>query len=250
MDETTVVCELPVLRWGVGNGRSALLVHGVAASGAGWSRLAVELAAAGYAVHAPDLRGHGAAPAAGSYRFEDFAADLARLGPAWDVVVGHSLGGPIAAALVRAGLRVGRLVLLDPVFEIADDELEAVIADQMTEADAFADPVSLARANPRWHPEDAFHKASAARQVGAHTVERVFRDNAPWHHAELAVGLGVPVTVLGGDPTVFAMFTPELAQRLRALDPSIAYDAVAGAGHGVQRERLDAVVAAVLAGGR
>ena len=51
-----------------------------------------------------DLRGHGYAPRAATYRISDFAADVEATTPAgggsWDVVIGHSIGA--AAAVVAA----------------------------------------------------------------------------------------------------------------------------------------------------
>jgi pimeloyl-ACP methyl ester carboxylesterase len=247
MHPAPVPVRLPTSVWGVGQPRRALLVHGLASSGPGWWRVASALADAGFEVTAPDLRGHGGAPPSPSLRFADFAADLALLGPEWDLVIGHSLGGPIVATLLRTGVAARRLVLLDPVFHIDPDDHEAVVADQVAEADAFADPVAIGAANPRWHADDAFHKARAARQVSPATVEQVCRQNAPWDHADLLVGLGSPCAVLGADPVVSCLFTPELAARLTAADPDITYELVAGAGHSIHRERPDAVIAAALA---
>jgi pimeloyl-ACP methyl ester carboxylesterase len=248
MGESSCVIALPVARWGVGNSRSVLLVHGLGASAAGWWRVAAAIAAGGAEVVAPDLRGHGAAPCGASYRFDELAADLARLGAEWDVVVAHSLGGPVVATLLRGGVRTSKLVLLDPVFEIADNEFEAVVADQVAEADPFADPAIIAAENPRWHHDDAFHKAHAARSVSPLTIERVLRDNSPWAHAELLIGLGTPCTVLAGDPAVFSMFGPQLAERVTQADPTISYVVVQGAGHGIHRERPELVVSVVAEG--
>jgi pimeloyl-ACP methyl ester carboxylesterase len=233
-------------RWGLGNRARALLIHGVGSSGADWSRVASSVADAGVEVVAPDLRGHGAAPAAGRYRFTDFAADLAQLGRAWDLIVGHSLGGPIAGELVHSGVRAGALLLVDPVFEISDNDLRAVIADQVAESDPFCDPSAVARANPRWGAEDAFHKAWAARQVSGVTIERVFTDNAPWQHAHLLDGLQAPIVILGADPAVSAMFTPQLAARMQSHGTHIRYSMVSGTSHGVHRERADIVVEAAV----
>lgn len=240
---TTTPVALHVHRWGLGGTRRALLVHGLAGAGPTWWRLAQGLAADGFEVVAPDLRGHGASPLAERYAFADFATDLAPLGASWDLIVGHSLGGPIVAALLASGVRAGRAVLLDPVFDIPDDAFDAVAADQATEADPFADPASFLAANPSWHPLDAHTKAAAARAVARHTVEQVMRDNAPWHAADVAAAVGTPLTVLAGDPTVFTMCPAALGERIAAATRG-TFAAVPGAGHGVHRDRPDAVLAA------
>jgi pimeloyl-ACP methyl ester carboxylesterase len=197
-------------------------------------------------VTAPDLRGHGGSPQADRYRFADFAAGIAQLGSHWDLVVGHSLGGPIVAALLGSGVTTDRAVLLDPVFEIADDEIAAVAADQMTESDPFADPRVYADANPSWHPLDAHNKAMAARAVAAATVRQIMDDNTPWHHASLIDAVSAPVRILGADPSVFTMCPAGLG-RAFANRNHVTFDVVAGAGHSIQRDQPGAVLAACLA---
>lgn len=98
-----------------------LLVHGWADAAASFDLVAPNLARAGFRVVAPDLRGFGdSAPAGpgGLYYFADYIADMTELldlvAPPSLSIVGHSLGGTIAATL--AGIhndRVRRLVLLE-----------------------------------------------------------------------------------------------------------------------------------------
>lgn len=244
---SSTAVAVPVLRWGVGNPTRVLLIHGVASSGAGWSRVGALLAAAGIEAWAPDLRGHGAAPRSDRYAFADIAGDLALLGDAWSVVVGHSLGGPVALTLAAGSTQVGALVLLDPVLEIADTDLPAIVADQLTESDPFADPARLAAANPRWGAEDAWAKAAAMRQVAPHTVEALFADNAPWHHLDLVRGVPAPIHVLRSDPAVFTLFPETHAAAVTERAPGAIIELAAGAGHGIHRERPDLVARAIIA---
>src|SRR5215475_10148255 len=83
--------ELNTLRWGDGRGPRVLLIHGVQSAADTWWQIAEGLDAQ---VTAPDLRGHGASPRGERYRLADFVSDLE---PGWDLVVGHSLGGTLAA---------------------------------------------------------------------------------------------------------------------------------------------------------
>jgi pimeloyl-ACP methyl ester carboxylesterase len=244
--DSAVALQLPTLRWGVGNARTALLVHGVAGSAGTWWRIGASLAEHGFDVTAPDLRGHGRAPGATSFRFADHAADLALLGRQWDVIVGHSLGSAVSATLVLGGVGAGRLVLIDPVVEIAAAEFEDVVAAQLAESAIDADPAAIAAANPRWLQNEAFHKAQAARAVSPYAVERTMRDNAPWNHAGLLTSLTVPVHILGGDPAVYSMFPTELAGRVGSANPLVTYRVVEGTGHSPQRERPEVVLAAIL----
>lgn len=91
---------------------TVLLVHGLGDHSGRWTGIAVSLAAAGLAVHAPDLRGHGRSRGrrghAGS--FEHLLRDLDRLrraaAPEADhrtvVLVGHSLGGLLVLRHLQA----------------------------------------------------------------------------------------------------------------------------------------------------
>jgi pimeloyl-ACP methyl ester esterase len=111
-----------------GAGRPAVLVHGWSLSSRAFAWQIVALAAAGYRVLAPDLRGHGGSPAAPAYRVEDHARDLAALFAHEEVrgaaLVGWSMGGQIALeALPALGDRVSALALVSstPRFTAAED---------------------------------------------------------------------------------------------------------------------------------
>lgn len=104
-------------------GVSVLLLHGFLDRGATWDDVALHLAARGYDVVAPDLRGFGESCRIGTggyYHFPDYVADVdclvRALAPQRLVVVGHSMGGTIACLF--AGARpelVWRLVLVEGI---------------------------------------------------------------------------------------------------------------------------------------
>lgn len=89
------------MEWGEAGRPLVLLLHSLAAHGHWWEWVA-PLWADRFHVLALDFRGHGQSQWAGSYTFEDYAADVARLlletrGEA--VVVGHSMGAYVGATL-------------------------------------------------------------------------------------------------------------------------------------------------------
>ena len=105
---------------------TVLLVHGYMDAAGTWDRVAPALAAAGYRVLAPDMRGFGAggrAPRGSYYHFADYVADLSGLVEALSpndpvALVGHSMGGTIttlyAGAFPERVVRLANLEGLGP----------------------------------------------------------------------------------------------------------------------------------------
>ncbi len=97
-----------LLEWDGGGSTTVLCLHGFLDLGWAFAPLAPPLAAAGYHVVAPDLRGHGDTDrvgAGGYYHFLDYVPDVADLVDQVArerlVLLGHSMGGAIA--LLYAG---------------------------------------------------------------------------------------------------------------------------------------------------
>ncbi|MDQ3575851.1 MAG: alpha/beta fold hydrolase, partial [Actinomycetota bacterium] len=86
-----------VRRWG--QGPPVLFVHGLGASSRYWKPLAQ--VSSGYAATAPDLLGfgHSPTPPDASYDVDSHLEALVPLLPPGAVVVGHSMGAILAAAL-------------------------------------------------------------------------------------------------------------------------------------------------------
>lgn len=116
------------------SGLTIVLVHGFMDSGATWDLVAPALAHAGHDVVAPDLRGFGLSEyvgAGGYYHFPDYVADLAELvdalAPRRLAVVGHSMGGTVAALYAGAHPdRVERLALLEGTGPVGTEPALAV----------------------------------------------------------------------------------------------------------------------------
>ena len=101
-----------------GEGAPIVFIHGFGADLNGWRPLVGRLPVA-YSALALDLPGHGASPFAGETTLAALtaavAAALAEEGVAAAHLVGHSLGGAVAAALMTApGFRALSLALISP----------------------------------------------------------------------------------------------------------------------------------------
>jgi pimeloyl-ACP methyl ester carboxylesterase len=242
---------LPRLAWGeLGAPRRALLVHGLGSNGALMWRFGVALAEAGWHAEAVDLRGHGTAPRALDYTIEAYASDLAHARPerggAWDLVIGHSLGGAAATTAAAADADwARRLVLVDPAIRLDEGQREAVGAD-FEGGSAQPSVADIAEANPHWHPQDAESKATAARQVSAWAGRQTTIQNAPWDVRGAAARLTVPTRIIGADPAVHSLFTGAVAEAVLA-NPAIEMVVIAGAGHSVHRDRPDETLEALFA---
>jgi len=96
-----------------------VMVHGAFCGGWTFERFRTPFEAAGFDVHAPDLRGHGAEEAESAVvgvSMADYAADIADFCRKMDeppVLLGHSMGGLVAQLAARK-CRIGALVLLAP----------------------------------------------------------------------------------------------------------------------------------------
>jgi pimeloyl-ACP methyl ester carboxylesterase len=214
--------------------RRALLVHGINGGAAVWWRLSADLAAASWAVTTLDLRGHGTAPRADSYTFDDYADDLPA-GP-WDLVVGHSLGGSI---VVRAAISTpgwaGRIALLDPLLALPNDVRDSVVADQLAELDATIDELELEK--PHWHPLDREAKIAAAQLADSDMVQLTFVQNDPWNLEPDAAALEAPTLIIGGDPSVYSMLDDAMVARIVAANDRVTYVRIDGAGHSPHRDK-------------
>ena len=111
--------ELAVFQYGDGSGTPVLLIHGVTSSNRAFQLFADSLIARGKAPFAVDLRGRGdssnlQAPFGMKQHAADMAAIIDHFGWNKPDVIGHSMGGFVAAALV--GLyadKVGEVVFAD-----------------------------------------------------------------------------------------------------------------------------------------
>lgn len=113
-------------RWGGEEAPNVVCIHGVAQHGGVFGGMGERLAAAGYAVTAVDLRGHGESGREPPWNIETHVADLLEtaddLGIESATWIGHSFGGRLAAEVAASRPeRVAGLVLLDSSLVVPPD---------------------------------------------------------------------------------------------------------------------------------
>ena len=235
--------------WNADGGRRALLLHGLGSDGATWWRLASQLAEDGWLVIAPDLRGHGRSPTATGFTLAHLAADAAAVGDGWDLVVGHSLGGAIAAELLASDIEVAAAVLVEPVLRLAPEGREALRAGLREQAGGV-DADVIRRDHPTWDERDVWRKVLATRLFTPDVVDAVLEQNDPWDLTDRPSRWHARTHLLAADPasgeaSLDAALAHHLADRSIASGGRVTADVVEGAGHSIQRDRPDAVLAAV-----
>lgn len=223
--------------------RRALLLHGLTSDGNTWWRLASTLADAGWMVLAPDLRGHGRSPAGIAYDLDTLAADVSLLGEQWELVVGHSLGGAVAACLLAEPFDIEAAVLIDPVLRV-DSAVGGELRQQLHDARSL-DAATVRATEPRWDERDVARKVAAAAMVTPDVIDATLADNDPWDIVERSERWRARVHLLAADPTRGALLQGELAAQLVSALPTVTAEVVAGCGHSIHRERPEVVVDAI-----
>jgi len=180
--------DLRLHEWGAEGEPGVLLLHSLAAHGHWWDWVASQLRDR-YHVIALDLRGHGgsewAPPGPGGYTFDDYVGDVAAvidvLGWQRPIVMGHSLGGYLAALLASTHPdRVGAVVIAD-IMTGFNDELSARAARQAQRpGPEFANPAE-AGARFRLAPPETTASADALHHLGMTAV--VERRPGVWEYA-------------------------------------------------------------------
>lgn len=223
-----------------------LFLHGLTSNGACWMLLARDLQDR-YDIIMPDARGHGrsAVPPSG-YGVEDHAADVLALIDtlALDrpVIIGHSMGGLIAALVAaQAPERIRGLFLEDPAFLSHEAWVSPMLKAWRTKytqllACSEAELMAKGRAeHPRW-PDVVFPIWAQAKQTTSLKVFEWF-DLPPTDFHALVARIAVPTLLVTGTPALGALVSPSVAAGLAKLNPLVRITHVAEAGHTIHYDQ-------------
>jgi N-formylmaleamate deformylase len=231
---------------------AVILVHGITDNGLCWTRLAKALEDQ-YDVVMFDARGHGLSdkPETG-YSPLDHALDLAgliqALGLNQPAVIGHSMGGMVAAILAwQKPDAIGRLILEDPSWNPRDDDITAEetlqharewAASIAQRKAASADEIiaSTRKDYPDWDAEELLPIGQAKLQVSSHVTEFILTPAKPWW--EIIPVLQIPVLLISGSIEGQVAISPQMMQEINTLNPRIQTVRIAGAGHNVRRDQF------------
>jgi pimeloyl-ACP methyl ester carboxylesterase len=240
-----MIAPLNVMRWGdPAATKTAVALHGITANGGAFATPARRLAARGWRVLAPDMRGHGESPRSdGDFSTATLLADFAAAVPVDpDVLIGHSFGGYLAQVGVLEGVfRPRALVLEDPVSYFADKATPAAML-AWDEAHLPRSIEGLRQANPKWSRLDAAWKLLSVEQIDFKDATLAFSGNAPWDLRPRAA------EIAARQPTVWVLpeisrFVPAQAQRNLKQDVGEgAVVVVPDVGHSIHRDAPDVFV--------
>jgi pimeloyl-ACP methyl ester carboxylesterase len=265
---------------GAPKGKTVVLLHGKNFSGAYWAPTIRALANEGYRVVVPDQVGFGKSskPERFQYTFQQLAALtgtlMDRLGIDKAAVVGHSMGGMLAARLaLMFPERVERLVLVNPIgledwkrfvpYKTIDDNYRSELSATPDSVRAYMRESYFAG---QWKPE---YEALIEMPVGwmngpdrkriamtaALTTDMAFTQPVLYELPDLKVPTLLVIgqrdrTALGkawASPEARSKLGnyPELGRRAKAAIPNAQLVEIADAGHLPQVEQFDAYLAAL-----
>jgi pimeloyl-ACP methyl ester carboxylesterase len=244
--------RLTVRTW-AGEGDPLVLLHGLLDCSEGWASLARRTTRPCIAL---DLPGFGGSSLPERPRIDSYARDVASALEHLDVrgvtLVGHSLGGAVAAAVADTSPRVAALVLLAPAgfgrIPLAEVLTKPVVVDVATLALplALVNPLTVTAAYStfvarRRLPERELVARLRRRAARAPLAVRAATIATAWAGRDEPPGSAFkgPVVALWG--THDALVPSTHARRLREAIPQAEVEFWPDMGHHPQRERPDAL---------
>ena len=233
-----------------------ILLHGLAANGSCWAAVAQSLEE-DYDVIMPDARGHGKSSAPNDgYQYEDHANDVVglieTLRLSSPILIGHSMGGLIAAVVASRNPKLLRgLILADPSFlspKVQSEVRDSDVADQHRRYLNMSLDEVVAEARIR-HPKrslDTIERIARARLQTSMGAFDVLTPPNP-NYMQVMSAIEIPSLLVIGGPA--GVVSPEVAADLQRLNPRLRVEQIPEVGHGLhydQPERFAVIVKSFL----
>ncbi|MCP5096137.1 MAG: alpha/beta hydrolase [Chloroflexi bacterium] len=236
-----------------------LLLHGLTDNGLCWQR-AAEVWEADFDVMMVDARGHGRSTAPASDKayttqlmVDDLLGFMTAMGIEKTGIVGHSMGAAVAAQFaVSHPDKVKWLVLEEPPwgvmridlseedrFDMAEDWRDNILSQKemsIPELIMTNKGYRMEENVPPWDDIDYPAWAESNKQVSPHVVNLVLEGWPDWR--TFVAEINCPTLILGGDPDLGALATPETLAEIVAMNGTIQAARFAGAGHSIRREQF------------
>jgi N-formylmaleamate deformylase len=243
--------SLHYVRTGHGDKPALILVNGFSDNASCWLQTALDLEDA-YDIVMPDQQGHGQSSRVEPGQKVDLAADLAglirALGLERPIVAGHSMGAATAFQLgVRYPEIARALILEDPPWRepVANEGAGQPVRNHLAEATEKnqRSTVEQIKAETRIeHPDwpdwviDTWCPAKKDLDPNFLTVMRL--NLTDWQ--EGIPKLTCPTLIITANPKQGGIVTPEIAERVRALNPRCQVVQFPDAGHHIRFARYEA----------
>ncbi len=252
--------DLALAEWGAAGRPVLLLLHSLAAHGHWWDWTAPWWARR-WRVVALDFRGHGASAHAvpPAYTFDDYAVDvvgvLDRLGAERAVVVGHSLGGYVAAlTAARHPARVPAVVIADMLSQWTEAYASLTQRQASRPSPEFPDAAAAGAAfklvppDTRATPEMLRHLGEAGVRQTPSGAWRLAFDRAVFLHPPVdpwpvLPGVACPALVIHGESS--SIMDRAAAEKVALALPRGTARTLPGAHHHLLLDAPEGFVAAV-----
>jgi len=241
-----------------GSGHPLVLAHGASDNGLCWTRVAAVLVR-DHDVIAYDARFHGLSDGPENVQGgggPDLVGLVEKLGLDRPAIMGHSMGaGSVAAAAAERPDLFRCAILEDPAWRMPAD---ASVAPQSSpERPQMPDYRSMTieeimaagrQRNPMWHEDEFRPWALSKKQFRRRNLEIMPGAASPGAWRQIIQKITCPILlVTGGNRERGAIVTPEAAEEVRRLCPTLEVVRFERAGHNIRREAFQEFVAAVTA---
>lgn len=231
-----------------GNGEHDLFIqHGYSDSSLCWGNLPKHLGQH-YRLTLMDARGHGlSSKPDNGYDLTTMAGDIIALikflGLNKPVIIGHSMGGSLAAhvAALEPDFPAG-VILIDPSFRFHSKiAQESVIFERLKEMKAIKKMskneivASICAKHPNW-PETFIEPVAEAKLQMSLEVINIFR-SIDVHWEDDLKKAKCPILLITADVSAGAIVSKEIVEFITLNHPNVKIVHITGAGHSIHREK-------------